>query len=69
MAGSENKAALVQEYERDASLIDLAARNNISVSTARRYVLKAGMLWSCKGGVKMAAEAGKRTVVTTWEGA
>jgi len=59
MAGSVNRAALVQEYQQGASLTDLAARHKISVSTARYHVLKAGALRSRKEGIKKAAEAGK----------
>lgn len=59
MAGSVNKVILVEEYQSGASLTDLAGRHNISVSTARYHVLKAGVLRSRSDGVKAAAAAGK----------
>ena len=59
MAGSVNKVILVDEYQRGASLTELADRHNISVSTARYHVLKAGILRSRAEGVRNAAEAGK----------
>ena len=59
MAGSVNKVILVDEYERGASLTELADRHNISVSTARYHVLKAGVIRSRAEGVRNAAASGK----------
>ena len=59
MAGSVNKVIIVDEYQRGASLTELADRHNISVSTVRYHVLKAGALRSRSEGVRNAAAAGK----------
>lgn len=59
MAGSVNKVIIVDEYQRGASLTELADRHNISVSTVRRHVLKAGVLRSRAEGVMNAAKTGK----------
>lgn len=67
MAGSVNKVILVDEYQRGASLTELADRHNISVSTARYHVLKAGVLRSRAEGVRNAA--GSTPVANTKAGA
>lgn len=59
MAGSVNKVTLADEYQKGASLTDLAARHGISVSTARYHVRKAGVLRSRAEGLRNAAASGK----------
>lgn len=56
---SVNKDVLVSEYRDGASLTELASAHNISVSTARHHVLKAGALRSRIEGIKNAALSGK----------
>lgn len=59
MAGSADYVALVEDYRRGSTLVEVAAKYGLGVSTARYHVRRAGALRSVQEALRLAASKGR----------